>query len=50
MTTMEAFQETVVIQIVKRKLAGLVQERLQFVHLHVGMESLLEMSNVKTMT
>ena len=44
------FQETVVIQIVKKKMDGHAQVLLLFVLLNAGMESLLEMSNVKTMT
>jgi len=47
---MAKFQETVVIQIVKKKMDGHVQVLLLFVLLNAGMESLLEMSNVKTMT
>lgn len=50
MMMMAKFQETVVIQIVKKKMDGHVQVLLLFVLLNAGMESLLEMSNVKTMT
>lgn len=50
MMTMGQFQETVVIQVARKKMGGLVQVLLQFVQLHVEMGSSLEASNVKMMT